>query len=774
MLAGVIAWVGFSRHVYGGEPLLSYAQMAVHTAAAFLLLSAGILCSQADQGLMALVQSDSAGGRIARRLLPAALLVPLVFGWLRLQGQLAGWYGTEAGVALFALSNVLLFGALVWANAALLDRSDVSRRRAEQSLRENELSLATTLDSIADAVIATDMEGRVVRMNPVAERLTGWPLEEGKGRSLTEVFRIVNEETRRPVESPVARVLREGLVIGLANHTALIARDGTERPVADSGAPIRSPTGEVAGVVLVFRDQTEERKSEAMRVKSLQLESQSLRAQEASRLKSEFLANMSHELRTPLNAIIGFAEIIHDGKAGPVAPTQREYLDDILTSSRHLLQLINDVLDLSKVEAGRLELRPELVDLSKLVGEVLGILRTTIAAKAIRVESHVDPGLTEVVLDAARFKQVLYNYVSNALKFTPEGGRVSVRVQPEAAASGFRLEVEDTGIGIASEDIGRLFVEFQQLDAGAAKKHSGTGLGLALTKRLVEAQSGTTGVRSTPGQGSVFHAIFPRQALPGAPVPLPREAEAGHREGPEVLVIEDNERDQAALVQILTEAGYAVEAVATGAQALARCRARTFDAITLDLLLPDMSGLDVLEALRSESSTRNLPVIVVTVVTEKGAVAGFAVHDLLSKPLDSSALLASLSRAGLRPGRSGIVMVVDDDPGSLKLMSATLTQLGYRAHGVRSGEEGLRVARKSAPLAVVLDLLMPEMDGFEFLDRLRQVPPCRRVPVIVWTVKDLSAEEYARLRASAQGVVAKAREGIAAVVEELRRFLPVQ
>ncbi|MGH7612493.1 MAG: sensor histidine kinase [Gemmatimonadales bacterium] len=227
---------------------------------------------------------------------------------------------------------------------------------------------------------------------------------------------------------------------------------------------------------------------------------------------SDFLATLSHELRTPLNAIIGFAELIHDGKVGPVAPKQQEYLADILTCSRQLLQLINDVLDLTKVDAGKLDFHPEPVDLSQLVGEVLATLRTAIASKAIHVESQVDPGLSDVVLDAARFKQVLYNYVSNALKFTPEGGRVIVRARPEAAPAAFRLEVEDTGIGIAPEDMGRLFVEFQQLKAGRATQHSGTGLGLALTKKLVEAQGGTIGVRSTPGRGSEFHAIFPRTA----------------------------------------------------------------------------------------------------------------------------------------------------------------------------------------------------------------------------------------------------------------------
>jgi len=252
---------------------------------------------------------------------------------------------------------------------------------------------------------------------------------------------------------------------------------------------------------------------------------QNRQIKEAGRLESEFLANLSHELRTPLNSIIGFAQLLHDGDVGPVESKQQEFLGDILTSGRHLLQLINDVLDLSKVEAGKMEFRPESVDLGRIFAEVSSILRTTSAKREIRVDSSVSPELDAIVVDAARFKQVLYNYLSNALKFTPRGGKVSVRALPEGASQ-FRLEVEDTGVGIAPENIERLFTEFQQLGAGAAKRHGGTGLGLALTKRLVEAQGGSVGVRSTPGKGSTFNVVLPRRSAgiartPKAPVASP-------------------------------------------------------------------------------------------------------------------------------------------------------------------------------------------------------------------------------------------------------------
>jgi PAS domain S-box-containing protein len=494
-------------------------------------------------------------------------------------------------------------------------------------------------------------------------------------------------------------------------------------------------------------------------------------ADRASRLKSEFLANMSHELRTPLNAILGFTQLIHDGAVAPESPQFTEFLGDILASGHHLLQLINDVLDLSKVEAGKLEFHPEPVDLGVLIGELLAIMRTTAAAKSIAMVSEVAQDMPAVVIDAARLKQILYNYVSNALKFTEPGGHVVINAKVADGASHFRIDVKDTGIGIAPEDIERLFIEFQQLDAGIAKKHAGTGLGLALCKRLAEAQGGTVGVSSVPGKGSTFYAVLPLRA-DAMIVPLPPSSLAGAYEGsPVVLVVEDNAHDRALLVRTLVAAGYAVDEARTGAQALAKCKERAFDAITLDLLLPDTSGLDVLSSIRASNRNSDVPVIVVTVVTERGAIGGFAVHDLLPKPLDRAALLDSLERARISPRRSGEILLVDDDAASLRLMAAALQQLGYRARCVSNGDDGIRVAAAAAPIALVLDLMMPVMDGFQFLERFRALPACRNVPVLIWTMKDLTGDEYARLQSSVQCVVSKGRGGIGRMMDELRGFI---
>jgi PAS domain S-box-containing protein len=763
----------------------------------------------------------------------------------------------------------------------------------QQIILEREEDLAITLDSIGDGVIATDQHGVVVRMNPIAQRLTGWTLAEAKGRPLAEVFRIVNEMTRAPVESPADLVLREGAIVGLANHTLLIARDGSERPIADSGAPVRGVDGVIRGVVLVFRDQTEERAANArlhesretltatlaglhegvaiadthgniiyrnptstrlfppnvetevffadsmtacpptetpmaralrgqevrecelfvrssvapngiyvsvnagpirgergeslgavasfrdisqrrqleqQRARSADLELRNRQIQEASRLKSEFLANMSHELRTPLNAILGFGELLHDGIVTSDMPQYQDFVGDIVASGRHLLQLINDILDLSKVEAGKLEFHPESIDLKSLLGEVVAVLRTVALNSGVSMAIGVAPDVSDVSMDAARLKQVLYNYLSNAIKFTPAGGTVTLRARLQNEAS-VLFEVEDTGIGIAPADIGRLFNEFQQLDAGSAKRHGGTGLGLALTRRLVEAQGGSVGVRSVPGKGSVFTAVLPRRMIRAQPLPAPRTVSASPS-APVVLVVEDDAQDQAHIVRILAEAGYAVETASTGTQAIARCRERAYDAITLDLILPDLNGTDVLRAIRAEGKSRDVPVIVVSVVSEKGAVAGYRVHDLLPKPIDAECLLGSLRRANVIAGGAGHVLVVDDDGSSLRLMAATLAQLGYKAVCVQSGAEALHHAGAETPAAVILDLMMPEMTGFEFLDQFRELPRCAGVPVIIWTIKDLSSDEEARLRDATLAILRKGRDVGKALVAELAALLP--
>ena len=373
-------------------------------------------------------------------------------------------------------------------------RTYVLEANRDVSLRKRtETNLRRILESAPDAMVVVDHDGRITFVNEQTEMTFGYERGELIGQLVEQ---LVPESLRGTHQSLRTKYLADPKVrpIGTALELSARRKDGTEFPVEIRLSPLETDEGTLVSAAI--RD-VAERKEQYRRI------------QEASRLKSEFLANMSHELRTPLNAIIGFSQLLRAGKVDPASPEHKEFLGDILASGRHLLELINDVLDLSRVESGKLELRPEPVDLVELAAEVGNTLRTLAAQKRIVMERRIDPALSGVVTDPSKLRQVLYNYLSNALKFTPEEGRVELRVLPEGEDF-IRIEVEDSGIGIAPRDIPRLFVEFQQLDPSSAKKYGGTGLGLALTKRLVEAQGGHVGVESRPGEGLVFFAVLPR------------------------------------------------------------------------------------------------------------------------------------------------------------------------------------------------------------------------------------------------------------------------
>lgn len=380
-------------------------------------------------------------------------------------------------------------------------------RAPEHAAGHGLAQLAAIVEASDDAIICVTPEGEVVTWNSGAEGVFGYSAAEMLGCSVSAL-----SPGDRAAE---ALALRQKVQQGETIHgyeTVGRRKDGQAIPVSLTASPIRDEAGRVIGIFAVVRDITAQKRLEhELRTKNVELARQNRKVEEANRVKNEFLANMSHELRSPLNGIIGFAELMHDGKLGPVSEQHKEYLADILSSGKHLLQLINDVLDVARIESGRVEFRPEPVLLSRLVREVVDVLHAIAVEKGVTVRTDVPADLDAATLDPARFKQVLYNYLSNALKFTPDQGRVEVRIRPDGLGC-FRLEVEDTGIGVPPEEIPKLFAQFRQVESSAARRFQGSGLGLALTRRIVEAQGGAVGVASELGEGSLFYATLPRVA----------------------------------------------------------------------------------------------------------------------------------------------------------------------------------------------------------------------------------------------------------------------
>src|SRR5216683_441489 len=489
-----------------------------------------------------------------------------------------------------------------------------------------------------------------------------------------------------------------------------------------------------------------------------ELEQQNREVERATQLKSHFLASMSHELRTPLNAIIGFSDLLAEKTTDHLTDKQNRFIGHVRNGARHLLQLINDILDLSKIESGLLELRRETFGLSEAMPEVLSVIRPLAIAKKIRIE-HAQETFS-VYADRVRFKQILYNLLSNALKFTPEGGRV--RVEGSSNGSLVCISVSDTGIGIRPEDQQLIFEEFRQASESSKGVKEGTGLGLAITKRLVERQGGTIRVVSELGKGSCFSFTLPagRAALEAQPEVVPSEVsieDPDLSEGkPLVLVVDDEPSARELLASYLEGAGYAVTTVTSGAEAVERARQLDPAAITLDILMPGGSGFDTLAELKKTVETAHIPIIVVSVVDQKETAFTLGAAEYLVKPVQKSALLNALRKhLGAVSGIANNILVVDDDPITLDVVSDTLRSVGYTPHTVSSGKEALEFLSKVDVDAILLDLMMPEMDGFEVLCAIKDIPELCEVPVFVLTAKDLTERESRILKRGTRALFRK-------------------
>ena len=479
-----------------------------------------------------------------------------------------------------------------------------------------------------------------------------------------------------------------------------------------------------------------------------ELEEKSRQLEVASHHKSEFLASMSHELRTPLNAVIGFSDVLLERMFGELNERQEDYLRDIRDSGRHLLELLNEILDLSKIEAGQMQLERVPVRLADVLQHALTMLRERAAAQGVSLRLDLAPDVDVAWADELRLKQVMLNLVSNAVKFTPAGGEVEVcaRCTEDEA----EVTVRDTGIGIAESDCERIFEAFQQGDRGARSSAEGTGLGLTLSKRIVELHGGRISVASELGKGSTFTFVIPLGAAAGQREAGAARSGADSREldqhGPLVLVVEDDPHSLDLVTLYLRSAGFAVATARDGESGLERARRLRPAAIVLDILLPRLDGWDLLATLKADADTAGIPVIITSMLDERGHGYALGAAEYLVKPVGRREVLAALGRCAPRADQNRVVVAIDDDPQAVALVEAMLEPEGYHVLGAGDGEEGVELVRRTQPAVVLVDLLMPGVDGFSVVDQLRAAEETEAIPIVVLTSKTMTRADQERLR----------------------------
>jgi PAS domain S-box-containing protein len=540
------------------------------------------------------------------------------------------------------LSHTLGLFAGVTFLVALLGELRVRSERRERAQRQwNEVALT----SIGDAVIVTDAEGRVLLLNATAQQLTGWSPERAGGRPLGEVFRIINEASREPVEDPATRVCREGKVVGLANHTLLIAADGREIPIDDSGAPIWSEDGAVVGTVLVFRDVTQRRQAERAQAGLLEREEAARRradhamreAQAATRAKDQFLAVLSHELRTPLNAISGWVQVLRGGSMEP--DEVRRGLEVIERNVQRQTRIIEDVLDVSHILAGKLRLEFAPVRLASVIDEAIEVVEPALRAKPMSLERHVDPELW-VLGDGHRLQQVIWNLLSNAIKFTPAHGRIWVSARRVAEQA--EIEIRDTGQGIAPEFLPHVFDRFRQEDSSSQRAFGGLGLGLAIVHHVVEMHGGTVEAASEGvNRGATFTLRMPlaRVAERAGDAAPRREIRPPTLDGVRVLVVDDEADSRDVVATMLRKAGAQVRAAASADEARSMLSGWSPAVILCDIEMPGEDGYAFIRALRAAGL--DMPAIALTAYAgpeDRGRAlrGGFQLH--LPKPVHEAEL----------------------------------------------------------------------------------------------------------------------------------------
>jgi PAS domain S-box-containing protein len=680
-------------------------------------------------------------------------------------------------------------GSRFWANVVITSLTDgagklcgfskitrdvTERKRAQELLQETEERHRKLFENNPHPTWVYDRETlRFLAVNPAAVKKYGYSSDEFLAMTIKDIR--PPEDVPSLLES-VAGVRDGDEKLGIWKH---LKKDGSDldAEITSYGMNFGGRAAEVVVAVDVTqrkRDEAEKRKfTEKLAASNQELELRNREVERATKLKSKFLASMSHELRTPLNAVVGFSDLLADGTSGELNEKQKRFVNHIKQGSVHLLQLINDILDLSKIEAGQLELRSEEFLVRDALPEVLSIIHPLAMAKNIRLEQKLE-SKSLLKADRVRFKQILYNLLSNAIKFTPEGGRVAIECVDHWDF--VCVSVTDSGIGIRPEDQKVIFEEFRQVEGSPDATHEGTGLGLAITKRLVEQQGGQISVESEFGKGSrfTFTILAAEPTSEVQPVVEPAKASvlaASGRLTPLVLIVDDESSSRELLASYL-EPEYRLVMAESGIEAIKKAQQLRPDAITLDVLMPGSNGFETLASLRKNPETANIPVIILSIVDQRQVGFALGAADYLIKPVRKPALLEAIRRhVPLAADDDSSILLVDDDPKALELLQEALRAAGYETQGVRSGKRALEVLANKAVGAILLDLLMPGMDGFEVIRHVRQEATLKDLPILVMTGKNLTAEEAALLSRETQALLQKNGSWQQQLIVEVRRVI---
>jgi PAS domain S-box-containing protein len=680
-------------------------------------------------------------------------------------------------------------GSRFWANVVITSLTDgagelrgfskitrdvTESKRAQELLQETEERHRKLFDNNPHPTWVYDRETlRFLAVNRAAVTQYGYSTDEFLAMTIKD---IRPPEDVTSLLDNVAAVEDGHKTLGIWKH---LKKDGSalDAEITSYAMTFGGRAAEVVVAVDVTqrkRDEAEKRKfTEKLAASNQELELRNREVERATKLKSKFLASMSHELRTPLNAIVGFSDLLAEGTPGQLNEKQKRFVNHIKQGSAHLLQLINDILDLSKIEAGQLELRSEEFLVRDALPEVLSIVQPLAMAKNIRLEQKLESN-SLLKTDRVRFKQILYNLLSNAVKFTPKGGRVAVECVDYWDF--VRVSVTDSGIGIQPEDQKVIFDEFRQVEGSIDDTHEGTGLGLAITKRLVEQQGGQISVESEFGKGSrfTFTLLAAEPTSEVQPVVEPPKGSvpaASGRLTPLVLIVDDESSSRELLASYL-EPEYSLVMAKSGVEAIKKAQQLRPDAITLDVLMPGNNGFESLASLRKNPDTANIPVIIVSIVDQKQVGFALGADDYLVKPVRRSALVEAIRRhVPLPADDDSSILLVDDDPRALELLQETLRSAGYETQGVRSGARALEVLANKAVGAILLDLLMPGMDGFGVIRHVRQEATLKELPILVMTGKTLTAEEAALLSRETQALLQKNGSWQQQLIVEIRRVI---